>query len=135
MEVSEQAERDAPPERFIRRISRGGGKLQGKLFLCREGERGISLYARMAELDSDDALPAFQQYYKLRSGDLPAVWPLLLDDLVHVKLEAHVVRQSDHYGHLHWETTECPNEEQAEQLAMRVTQRGPLLSFVRALAG
>ena len=55
--------------------------MQGRQFRCKDGEVGISLFLREREVARDEDLHGFQRAYPLRSGDLPAVWPVGTDDL------------------------------------------------------
>ena len=68
------------------------------------------------------------------SGDLPAVWPVGGDDLDQCSLAVRPEKTDLPYGHLHFETTQCPDEDQAERLALLVTKRGALLRFVKTAA-
>ena len=87
---------------------------------------------REAELANDVELPRFQSAYQLPSGDLPALWPLDGADLEQCSLTIHPDETELPYGHLHYETDNCPDEDQAERLALLVTKRGTLLPFVKA---
>ena len=85
----------------------------------------------MGPLADPHEWPRYQRAYALPSGDLPALWPVSTADLTGVGLEvAHKVQADQPYGDLHYETTRCPDDDQAELLARRVTEHGLLLPFV-----
>ncbi len=115
-------------QRFLRTVPRAGAKLQGRFFQCRPDETGLSMFLREGELAGAEELPRFQSACGLPCRS-PAVWPLDGADLEQCSLTVHSEVTQLPYGHLHHETDTCPDEDQAERLALLVTKRGDLVTL------